>query len=342
MRKFKILSIVFFLITGFFTYSFADEWTRVEKFEPGTGIFSLRIFEAGFNADYSVTRKTNLLVLIRGNENMEVNVNGLASVKNYIFNRELSYKNYVENQNEILFDDSAMTVEEKIDARIYDKTSSYESFVNSLNDGFKIFRSENQSYKLYTKSFDSELNCTLEKTYLFELLILNQEDFIDSSVTPSQEDLRWKSAGGFKPESGIYNIKIEISGTDLETGIFAQSDMNGILIIKGNNSYSKVTCEMKEGSMLMKYDPIRYTDAKTLYKMAYGNAYSYDDEKYSISGKLDSESLESFNSVMTYKEFLEMGKGEVYVDDDGKYKLIITDSEKKPIESLMTVFIERR
>ena len=342
MKKKRLRFAAFiFLIAAFSFSAHAMDWTLVDSFQPESGVYALKIYRTGKGEGFSVVKRANVLVVIRGDEKKNVSMNGLSASSTIVFNDTDKYSAYVKAHPGVSFDDSTETVEEKLDAGIYDRNCSYSEFISVMNDSSHIFHSENREYRLYGKSYDREISGTIETTYLMEPLILNLEDYIDESAVPTAEELEWKKSTGFKPAAGTYDVKMTAAGVDSETGISADSIMYGHLVIKGVNSYSRVTLEFLDGTMIMKFDPIRYEEAKSLYKMAYGNSYTYSDENHTISGNLDYDSLSSFNNMMTYKEFLEMGWKEVYSGEGEKYK-IVRDSDSEGMKYLMTIIMERK
>ncbi len=302
--------------------SFAGDWKSVDRFETGDGIYTLKTFETGSNETCMVTRKVNRLIVVRGNEGLAVDVSGLSAAVMRTFKSEDRYRDYLKNNALADFDDQTMTVEENLDPKSFDKKCSRSELVDFLNDGFKIFVSENFGYKFYKKSYDEELGCTVERTCLLELLVMNLSDYIDGSEKPPAEDIRWTRVSDFRPEAGTYDVRMSTSGIDSETGISADSDMFGRLIIRGVNSYSRVTIEILSGTMVMYFTPESYQEAKTLYKMAYGDSYKYDDEKHTVSGNIDGDTLSQFSSAMTYKDFLATGGSQIYSDEKGSYKIL--------------------
>ncbi len=323
MRRFGIRRAFFVaLILLISIPSFGGEWKSVDRFDTGDGIYVLKTFETGTDGTCTVTRRVNRLIVVRGKEGLSVDVSGLSAVVSRTFNDVDTYRGYLENHPQTDFDDRTMAVEENLDPKSFDKKCSLPELVDSLNDGFKIFESDSFGYKFYKKSYDEELGCTVEMTYLLELLVMNLSDYIDGSAKPPAEDIRWTRVSDFRPEAGTYDIRMSTSGIDSETGISADSDMFGRLIIRGVNSYSRVTIEILSGTMVMYFTPESYGEAKSLYRMAYGDAYRYDDERHTISGDIDGDTLSQFSSAMTYKDFLATGGSQIYSDEKGSYKIL--------------------
>ena len=333
----KIFSAALLFAASIFICAHADDWKMSEKFNPSPGVYSMKIYESWNGTAFSGHRKINTLLTIRKNGVLEADIKGLSATETFTFNKESDYEAYKKNHAGISFDDSNLSVEQKLLPKDYDQSSSFSDFIDSINSDFMVFESENFYYKLYKKYADKKLGVDIERTCLLEPLILNLEDFVNGSIVPPEEDLAWKKSKSFNPPAGTYDLKMNMKGTDAKTGISADADMDGIISIRGTNSYSMVTIEIKGGQMNMHFTPEAYGEAKSLYKMAYGNAYNYNDETRTISGNIDEDTKDRCNSAMFYKEFTATYGYNVYTDGNGKYKLTV-DSQ----DGLVTLIMKKK